>query len=1397
MIDTKSNQHYPWKRFWVERGELPTLDDAYLYDPDSEYAWAYSTNAKPLTKLSDKQVLILLGEAGMGKSQALLDDYELHHAQTKSAGNQNLYINLNEFGLGDQDRLKSTLFDSTHFRKYKEGANLHLFLDSFDECHTLIQNLPQWLMAQLKASITDPNRFFLRIACRTSVWPQHLEEDLRQVWDTEMVGVYEICPLRRSDVLVAANTEEIEGSDFLEQIDNAEVGSLACRPVTLRLLLKLALQKEGMPSEKTELYEQGLRALSEENNPYRRKKILLNTSEQRFVIASKIAAALFLCNQSALWLGPAHEAPDGDVIIADITGVEIEDTGQWSIEESTLREMLEISGLFSSRGANRIGFAHQSFGEFLTARYLHRHSDNLDQKLRLLRHTEKGPIIPALGEIAAWLATMDRNVFNNLMGNEPVLLLNVDGSSLSNVDKEKLVSTLLHTIDQDKIFVHDLNNNQLRKLAHPALSAQISPIIVDKRRSIAIREFSIKLASYCQVQSVVDILIDIALSSDEDKELRYSAISSSIIKSNNSRLERLRSLALNDGINKEVDYKLQYKALELLWPKYISANEFFHNPFPESIDTYISDFSISSGDFGSTLETKHLPDALDWVKRNASRDDRDYTCEVLIDIIMRKAWSQLKEPGILTSFTDAVQELIKNYVPIFHQRGARKDKDDPLSDTNKRHTFLIHIIYSMDPDKINNLVSVTDNFAQTQDIHWLFDQYNSSLPEKARKNIAQLINVLLRYDSPIEIVNKILDLCSIDAKPTDLVLRKVFNWLTHPMRLKSKTTQKFRNNWFNDKKRREQHAKGNKLLSPPPQERVDLALVALEAGNLKSWTNLANEMTLEDNSRHYSFPHKLYTSPGWLSASPDVRQRILSAALDYVLKATPIAQDMLERSEHNSAEFAPAFALELLAKESPKSLAILTSERWAIWSEVLLAYLFNDSKLRETLYCMAHKNAPETFLAGIIKVIDRRIRNDIGVYNLSDFDCVWNPALASVLIEKFEDPNVPLQSQNTILEYLLKHNEPTVLQHAMARLEQPTDSAQLKATAICLLNWNAGTVWKKISKVIESDIDLGKEIMLGVASIINHQYIKLPELDESRMADIYIYLETNFPSHEDKVYIGAYQPNDRDRIQSLRDGLITRLNVSGTETAINQLDQLANMFPDKDWLKWSAHKAKNKFLTTTWLPPKVSILWNLLSNPLARQIRTDVDLMEAVISSLERFQKDLHGSPYMATFMWNELDKLPKGEARLSDFIKYHLNNDLNKSGILINREVEIRNMREFGVGERVDLLIQAITRKSHTLSESVVSVVIEVKRCSNSGLWTEMESQLKANYLNARERSCGIYLVGWYGEKQSCKGGRTTFSDLLNKLTKQAMEISEPGKQIKSFALDLSLAGFDNNDEV
>ncbi len=348
-----------------------------------------------------------------------------------------------------------------------------------------------------------------------------------------------------------------------------------------------------------------------------------------------------------------------------------------------------------------------------------------------------------------------------------------------------------------------------------------------------------------------------------------------------------------------------------------------------------------------------------------------------------------------------------------------------------------------------------------------------------------------------------------------------------------------------------------------------------------------------------------------------------------------------------------------------------------------------------------------------------------------------------------------------------------------------TDPELRGHAAALLFIWDTAAIWPAIWHLLEHETEFAK----GFMGIVAHELrwpgegSPNPELDEDQMADLFAWLETRFPAALDRVHQGGDSPTAIDHIADFRRHLLGRLQTVGTWAAVHALERVAARLPDQHALQWTIQRARTQAMDNQWQMPSWEELAQLLADPDSRLIRTGEDLAGVVLESLARLQQKLQGVTPLAPFLWDEASRKPKNENRLSDFLKNHLSTDLNRRGVLINREVEINNWPGKGRGKSLDLLIQAAIPKGG----SVATVVVEVKGCWNSDLDTSMETQLQDQYLTGADHRHGIYLVGWYGPSERRKNCKKTLDDLRGQLGEQARQLSKNSLRIHAFTLDLS----------
>jgi hypothetical protein len=147
-----------------------------------------------------------------------------------------------------------------------------------------------------------------------------------------------------------------------------------------------------------------------------------------------------------------------------------------------------------------MGWAHQTYAEFLAARYLVQRGMTLPQMMSLITHRD-GKLVPQLYETAAWLACMVHEVFQEIMRIDPEVLLHSDVATADAKDRAALVESLLILYDEEKSFDHDwAARGQYQKLAHPELAEQLRPYICDGAKNDVVRRVAINIAEACELQ---------------------------------------------------------------------------------------------------------------------------------------------------------------------------------------------------------------------------------------------------------------------------------------------------------------------------------------------------------------------------------------------------------------------------------------------------------------------------------------------------------------------------------------------------------------------------------------------------------------------------------------------------------------------------------------------------------------------------------------------------------------------------------------------------------------------------------------------------------------------------------------------------------------------------------
>lgn len=1411
---------YNWARFWGPRDDpFPFTQAGFLVDPESLEATQYSGSLLSFAALEPYPVLALLGEPGIGKTTAIEAACQTVQARIQTTEDQILPCDLRAYG--SDTELRNDLFRCATFQAWIAGTHqLHLFLDSLDECRLRIDNVAQVLIAGLQGCPVE--RLFLRISCRTAEWPTFLEDKLRQIWleneslrakwGDNIVGVYKLAPLTRRDVEEAAQQAGINATAFLEEIARLEVVPFASTPITLKFLLKTYRKSHTFPAKQAKLYEEGCLLLCEEVNPSRVTSRLTGglSSRQRMIIAARIAAITIFGNRYAVWTDtPVEDNPyeDDDISLTKLAGgEEAADGATFPVTRAGILETLD-TGLFSVRGRARISWAHQTYAEFLAAWYLMQHDMTTDQIMSLVMHPDDRDqkLVVQLHGIATWLASLDPGVFLAIIKCDPEVLLGINVTTADPEYRTQLVESLLDQYERGDLLDNDWERyNLYHKLDHPDLATQLRPYITTARRNSIVRSVAIDIAEVCQITSLNQELADLALNPAEPMAQRINAAVALMKIGDAAAKARLRPL-LFDPIHAGIEEELRGAALLALWPESITATELFAALIPPDGDliTLYSRFFYGS-------EMKHLQSAdvavaLAWVEALPTKLREDLTYQHIVDAIMLQAWQFIEILGV----REPLARLLLSRDPhAIHVAGRDAVAEAVRTDDEKRHLLVKPFIDLVIASRAELSHIVWKRLVLSKDIPWLLAiLVTDGGNQLVQQTLAKLCQAALIRDD-----NSSLEAIYETAQHST-ILAEQFAWLLKGINIHSEEAETLKVHY------QQQHElelldQDRPSHNPSLIPQVLTLLDRFEQGDLSGWWRLNMVLIFDPNARQYE--HKtvsdLTVLPGWQIMDVDAKTRALRAANTYLREQEPEIAKWLGQNVIYYPAYAAFRALRLLLNEEPATFNALPITVWQKWAPITLAYVHTGASARtqevqqHRLVASAYTQAPDEVISSLLALIDYENRVYSSTRVLECIESCWDAAITNALAEKLYDPQLTPVTFNQLLEMLLKRGNLQAKHFVEELLSDPIPTHRLEhavGAAKQLALWSVDASWGLIWSVIEDNTEFGKKVLERLITEHHRDARSFPHgLSTAQLADLFIWLENQYPTAQDAHPKGVHIVSVREDVQHWRDSLPHILARRGTVEAVTAMRRIMEKLPHLSYLEYILYEAKAVWRRSTWMPLQPEILLKLVRDQQTHLVQNADQLLQVVMESLRRLEQDLQGNTAIVNGLWNYTKEgnkkthwRPKDENEFSDYVKVHLQRDIKRKGIILNREAEIR------AGQELDIYVEAVaapTNGSDTIGDTV-SVVIESKCCWHNDLDTAMQNQLVDTYIKGSNCHAGLYLVAWFNcpkwdeedNRQKAAQKQAPNKDQLQvQLSAQANTLSTRDLHIKALVLNTGLFG-------
>ncbi|MCH7338021.1 NACHT domain-containing protein [Acinetobacter higginsii] len=394
--------------------------------------------------LTKKNPLVIVGEAGMGKSSLLewlgsLENYAYCTArQLLNRANPCLLL----------------------------GNNSTLVIDSFDEVSSRNDGDSIDRVLQ-KLEILGYPKFIL--ACRVADWRSATNlATIREQYPEEPLELH-------LEPFTQDNMNEFLGLKFSKQqtqeiIDHFTIrglNDLLGNPQTLNLIAAVA-KKGELPETLTQLFEQAIELLRIEHSEFKAEAQL--PSEIALDAAGAAFASLILTGNEAISRKAIANIIDGELPVSEVK----------LLPDTEKLELILGSRLFRSNGVERFSYLHRRIGEFLGAKWLIKQANTNRKRKRLLSLFHSYEFVPTnLRGLHSWLMN-DPTLASAIIKKDPIGILEYGDVDNLTIDQAKiLLDSIYHLAENNPRFYnfHNKDKYYIRAFVTPTLLPLIQKII--------------------------------------------------------------------------------------------------------------------------------------------------------------------------------------------------------------------------------------------------------------------------------------------------------------------------------------------------------------------------------------------------------------------------------------------------------------------------------------------------------------------------------------------------------------------------------------------------------------------------------------------------------------------------------------------------------------------------------------------------------------------------------------------------------------------------------------------------------------------------------------------------------------------------------------------------------